>query len=255
MNSASFDLQTISNRIFHFWWILVLGGIIGSLFGLIANRIFIKPLYVAEASISVLINFKEVGHLSQYEQDQMIGHVKSLFNSNDVIERTFFQGDQKTLGYDLNRFKEECFLEQKVNEVIFRCVNTSPQIAMELANTWSEISYSELLDAYNHAKIYQSLSTIEKQYEKCIELSAMRNPSFYECELIQFDNLSLEKMTLTLKSEYEKSKGVFPGLTFTYGYKASLPKLPVRFQSNTMVLSAGLIGMIFSFLMIIFRFK
>ena len=55
MDSAQFDLQTISNRIFRFWWILILGGIIGSLYGLIANRVFIKPLYVADASISVLI--------------------------------------------------------------------------------------------------------------------------------------------------------------------------------------------------------
>ena len=78
MNSAQFDLQTISNRIFRFWWILILGGIIGSLFGLIANRIFIKPIYSADATISVLINFKGVGYLTQYEQDQMIGHVKSF---------------------------------------------------------------------------------------------------------------------------------------------------------------------------------
>ena len=255
MNSASFDLQTISNRIFHFWWILIFGGLMGSIFGLIANRMFVKPIYVADASISILINFKEVGHLTQYEQDQMIGHVKSFFNSSEVIQNTVLDENKLSMDYDLHLFKEDCFLEQEVNEIIFRCINTDPQIAMDLANKWSEISYSELTNAYDHAKIYQSLTTAENEYEKCIELSSSGNPSFYECKLIQSDDSTLEKMTSELKSEYEKSKGIFPGLTFTYGSKASLPKTPVRYQTNTMVFFAGMAGMIIAFLAIIIRLK
>ena len=61
------------------------------------------------------------------------------------------------MDYDLTSFTENCFLEQKVNDIIFRCINTDPQIAMALANIWSEVSYSELTIAYDHAKIYQSL--------------------------------------------------------------------------------------------------
>ena len=255
MNSAQFDLQTISNRIFRFWWILILGGIIGSLLGFIANRIFINPLYVANASISVLINFKEVGHLTQYEQDQMIGNVKSLFTSYDVIQKTILSENLLITDYNLTQFKNDCFLEQKVNEIIFSCVNTDPQISMELANKWSEISFSELTNAYNHAKTLQSLTLSENEYEKCIELSTSGIPSFYECKLLQSDDSILEKMTSELKSEYEKSKGIFPGLTFSYGSNASLPEIPVRYQTNTMVLFAGLAGMIFAFLAIIIRTK
>ena len=159
------------------------------------------------------------------------------------------------MDYDLSTFTENCFLEQKVNDIIFRCINTDPQIAMALANKWSEVSYSELTIAYDHAKIYQSLMTAENEFEKCIELSSLDIPSFYECKLIRSNNSTLAKMTSDLKSEYEKSKGIFPGLTFTYGSSASLPKTPIRYQTNTMVLFSGIAGMIIAFLAIAIRLK
>ena len=172
-----------------------------------------------------------------------------------MIQKTVLEENLISMDYDSSLFKEDCFLEQKVNDIIFRCINTDPHLAMALANKWSEVSYSELTIAYDHAKNYQSLVTAENEYEKCIELSSLDIPSFYECKLIRSDSSILAKMTSDLKSEYEKSKGIFPGLTFTYGSKANLPKTPIRYQTNTMVLFSGMAGMIIAFLAIVIRLK
>ena len=255
MNSASFDLQTISNRIFRFWWILILGGIIGALIGVLINKTVIKPIYVADSTISVLINFKEVGHLSQYEQDQLIGQIKSLFKSTETINQTILEGDQLTQGYDQTKFFEECFLEQNINEIVFRCQNSDPIKAANLSNIWSKVSFSILENAFTHARIYQSLNNAENALENCIELSALIPPTYSECNPQDFSNSSYTKLSSELNSEYVESKGVFPGISFTYGTEASIPKTPVRFQTNTTVLISALAGMIISFLIIMSHFK
>ena len=50
------------------------------------NFILIKPLYSAETSVSAIINFYQVGHLTQYEQDQYIGHLITYTKSDNVVD-------------------------------------------------------------------------------------------------------------------------------------------------------------------------
>lgn len=241
---TTIDSNKISQNIIHYWWVLILGGAIGAIISYIVSLIFLQPIYVAESKISVSINFKQVGHLTQYEQDQMIGNVSSLFQSVDTIE-----GVLEITGVDdvaLSNFLNYCFLERQVNEILFRCKSDDPIKSQFWSNTWAQVAHQKLFDAYIHALENEKLRKIQDSYETCIENSVLLTPSIIDCQKLLPQGISSEEFTQSLISEQQLSKNIYPGIVFSEAIPAATPEKPTRFQTNSLVLIGALFGIILS---------
>jgi len=244
MHPFSFESKSFYSKSRKLWWILVTGGIIGALLGLAINMLFIKPIFTAESSISAVINFDQVGHLTQYEQDQFIGHVMTFLQSEEVIEGTLVKLKSTSLDSDFQGFSNSCLLERNLDEIVFRCNNNSPILAKTYADIWKEVGLNFLLEALNHAQKYNALIAIQNQIDKCLQLSAFTINSNHYCDLNidSFDFLSGET-----RKELELSKGIFAGFSIVDGSSSKIPNRPVRNNTNLMVLSGAIFGFIISY--------
>ena len=241
--------QKSGNKIFDNWWVLLLGGITGALVAYFSSFIFISPVYVAEAQLSVVINFKEVGHLSQYEQDQMIGNIISLFYTNDVLSEAVAHIDDPAITE--SDFKNSCFIERQVNSILFRCKSGDPSIGMNWANNWAKTSHQALSEAYSHALKYESIKRQQIAYESCVQRSYFVFPTPAECQKIISDQVTEEKLENDLKQKMLSSKNIFPGIKFSDVIPAEPPHKATRFQTNSLVLSGSIFGFILSFFFLI----
>ena len=224
-------------------WFLILGGITGAIFGLLLNLFLIKPLYSAKTSVSAIINFYQVGHLTQYEQDQYIGHLIVYSKSDDVLDAVIKKLNEIGNPVDVQSFKKTCFTERSLNEIIFSCIDKSPEKAKLFVDTWGEIAYSKLREALVHSRNFDVLLSRQKQLENCLELSSFSINSNYYC---QIDTKISQELTANLEKEFNLSKGLFSGISVSPEASSTFPDHAIRNNMNTMVLSGAILGLIIS---------
>jgi len=237
----------LAEQIFHQWWLLIVFGFFGGIVAYIIALFFFPPVYTAQSEISVVINFKEVGHLTQYEQDQVIGNVISFFSSPEVMEATVAK--IKDAEISINEFMDHCFIERQVNSIFFRCKSTDPSLAMDWSIIWANTSHEALVDAFSHAQTYDSLIKKQDAYENCIELSDLVLPTYADCVEI-YGQYSSEELTESINQEFNLSKNIFTGIKYSDVIEANLPQTPTRYQTNTIMLSGSFFGLLFSILFI-----
>ena len=251
MLMGQFSFNHSISKIFKNWWLLLMGGIVGGFIAYLTSFIFIAPVFIAQAELSVVINFKEVGHLSQYEQDQMIGNIISLFQTNEVIDKTITKIDYPNL--DVSNFQNSCFIERQVNSILFRCISNDPTISAQWANQWAIMSHEILSEAYIHALNYESLNRRLLSYESCIETAFFISPTPAECVDILPDNFSIDDLNQMLQQELLLSKNIFPGIRFSDVILAEVPQKASRFQTNYLVMSGAIFGFLVSILFLVNR--
>ena len=236
-----FSLTTnFSERIFQFWWLLLIGSLVGGIIAFISAIILISPMYLAEAKMSIAINFKEVGHLSQYEQDQLIGNVINLFETNEIVEPTVELINDNDLS--ISKFRKSCFMERQVNTLFFRCISNDPVISQKWANHWAKIAYEKLFEAYGHALLYEKLLRAQDSYETCVERSYFVFPTSTDCQKILPEQTSLEQLADEIEYKRLLSKNIFPGFKFSEIILAEQPQKVVFNNTNAFVLSGSLFG-------------
>ena len=238
------DGKKVSQNIIQFWWLLILAGAIGAIVSYIVSLIFLQPIFVSESKISVSINFKQVGHLTQYEQDQMIGNVSSLFLASETVEETLeLLADDEI---NINNFQNYCFLERQVNEILLRCKSDDPLKSQFWSDIWAEVSHQKLSEAYTHALEFEKLASIQAAYENCVEKSILFLPPMIDCQKLLPNGLSFEELEQSLNSEQKMSKNIYTGFVFSEIIPASIPEKPTRYQTNSLVLIGALFGFLLS---------
>jgi capsular polysaccharide biosynthesis protein len=243
MHSFSSENLLSYKKSLKFWWLLVLGGIMGAMLGLALNLTIVKPIYTSRASISAVINFYQVGHLTQYEQDQYIGHLITFLKSSEILDETISGLSDQGIQIDRQTFAKTCFIERNLNEIVLRCADPSAQLAKTYVEHWERVGFRSLANALTHARKYDELLLKQDQIQKCLETSALTVNSGNYCNLQTED---LEQLSAETKSEFEQSKGMFSGISILEGSAPLLPEHPVRNNMNLLVLGGAVFGLIIS---------
>lgn len=236
--NTNISLTTFAELIIKNWLTILITSITFALLAYFSSIIFFKPKYISEASISVGINFKEVGHLSQYEQDQFIGQVEYLLISDEITLNTLEKlSIDEGIKLEYEDFLSNRILERQSNLLNFKYVSSNPNLPQKVVSAWMNTGYAELEGAYSHALGHQHLIDLQSAYLSCYQTTSSQNTEPMCSDLLT--KLPTEQEILI---EKELSKGLFPGLIFSKAYEQAPTAYPIRQQTSLIVLGGFFIG-------------
>ncbi len=232
------------------WLLLLLMGLTGALLSVVISLLFIRPVYISSSQTSIGINFKEIGHLSQYDQDQYIGLVEALFLSDEVMQDTLSFLAARGISLTQQEFITNRMLERKSNLIILKYKSTDNQSPQWITSAWNQVALEHLTTAYEHALTYQRYRNLQNSYLICFQ-NSVQYPAAANCEWLQ----TQIPATQTILEEKVLSRGIFPGISFfLVNEEASFP-IVIRHQTNILVLSGFFIGLILGIIILLFAQK
>lgn len=246
-----FSLSTIIKRSIRDWWILAVTGILGAAIGWI---IFTAktPIYQAEGVISIGIDFTRTGQLSDIEEDQMIGIVGDILYSPDVIANVVEGAGEKQIYLDAGGFKQITKIERRQNQWNLIVRHTDPATAKEIAELWTQTSYSALVTSMAHSERASHLQRYLDALESCLQKVSSSNAATGLCGISTLKDLQkeLENTGKLMVEEKTAAQGMLSGTTITLARLPEQPSVPILFRQGEMILVgclggllAGILGM------------
>ncbi len=245
--SSTISSSELFLKINDHWLLLLLFSLTGAFITFIIATLIIQPVYISTSQTSIGINFKEIGHLSQYDQDQYIGLVEALFLSDEVLQSTLESLESNNILTNKQEFLNNRILERKENLIILKYTSRDKTIPQIIVSTWNKIAIDKLSESYEHALKYQTYINFQNSYLLCIQ-NPVNSPATAICESISNQIPSSQ----TIMEEKRFSNGIFQGLTFfLVNEEASVPQV-IRNQTNILVLAGFFIGLIVALLKLLF---
>jgi uncharacterized protein involved in exopolysaccharide biosynthesis len=242
-------VATISPRekaltILTYWWVVAAAAILGGLAGL---GIFTlkEPVYEAQVSITMGINFARTGYMEQYDKDLALGLAGSLIYSADVLQQVVDDAQTDKIAIDFDTLWHNSSLERKSYEWILRVRHPNPEQAVFLANHWIDMGIASLDSAMQHAISADGLQEYMSSLETCVEQVAV-NAVVPACP---YDTLAEVQTTLAATEieyllEKQASRNLFPYISYEVTQRAVKPLSPVTYGRNNLVLAGLLIGLL-----------
>ncbi len=150
MTSVEFSPHEYFNRIFNYWWIVLLATIVGSVFGFAFYQLH-APMYEATATYFVTLDLTrfpiQAGREDtiQYNEDMALnttgGALLSTNTLDDVVLKAQGSGIKLTAQDLLNNYT----IERKQDLWELRYRNQDPRTAQQVTNMWAESGYQEML--------------------------------------------------------------------------------------------------------------
>ncbi|MRR31505.1 hypothetical protein EG834_14540 [bacterium] len=242
-------VATISPRekaltILTYWWVVAAAAILGGLAGL---GIFAlkEPVYEAQVSITMGINFARTGYMEQYDKDLALGLAGSLIYSADVLQQVVDDAQAENIAVDFASLKHDSSLERKSYEWILRVRHTNPEQAVFLANHWIDLGVASLGTALQHAVSADGLQEYMNSLETCVEQVAV-NAVVPACPYASLTELqtNLSRTENEFLLEKQAARNVFPYISYQVTQLATTPQAPVVYGRNNLVLAGLLIGLL-----------
>jgi hypothetical protein len=240
-------------------WPIVLGvSLLGTLLGLFISYLC-PPRYEAEATLAININYGITEPLELVVEDRALYRVQSILQADDSFARVFEKLPEwivvernLSTPTDLRTFFR---LDRRLAEWDLVAIDHDPQVAMALAQAWSEVAIAVLNESSGHAWRAAALMGEEPFDVVCVLISATEGNSelaFWQCDVEPLD-LDPEVLTGELQTEITLSRGMLPNISYELIRKPILPSKPVIWARGPLILSGFFLGMIISFWLVIFR--
>jgi uncharacterized protein involved in exopolysaccharide biosynthesis len=230
-------------RALSLWWLLVIVTLMGGVTAW-AIHFFRPPLYDATAIVIGNINFTETGQIEEYQLDYALNSLHYIINSTSVKEAVLAEIDAN--GLDLGSYGYRPYLERKSSRWILRVRHPDPQIAAKVANIWLDASLRQIDEAYEHALRAHELNTYLTTLETCLTRAETQSINGVSCGLGAQAQLqaAMASTVAELNVELEASRTLTAALVYTLETRAEVPRTPIRYGLNSMLLAGGLIGLI-----------
>ncbi len=255
-NSQNISLSRLLLTINQGWKILVIGVILGGLAGLGVSSI-LPPEYETTSVFSFSIDYSRTGLLTDVEEDQAMEIAGDLINSTDVLKRTLTRAKELGLTVEPGDFKTIFVAERRFGQWLLKVRWNDPETAARLANLWSEASHTALQNARQASWKADTLHRYILSLESCFQQSTSVLPAQPLCLASNRLELQAEmqKSGEDLVRWQEESRGIFPGLNFTWVQEAPVPDSPVQHSHGGLVLAGCLTGILAALIISLFIYK
>ena len=244
------DLLSVTLK---YWWVLVLGMLLGSLGGWVAHRLQ-PPIYEGRVEFSLQIDYTRTGELSEYQQDQILQNVLSIIYSTQHINQVISSAAQQGINISYSDINNNSAIERHFSTFILRVRHSDPSMVNTILNIWSQAAMTSLDQAYQHAITADLLLTQIQAISECLTQSLSVGPTNPNCGIESQPQVQLLLDELAEKYTHEKlaSLNLFPGLSFSLVKSSELPTDPSQMGRSTLMLAGLAIGLLIGILLIQF---
>jgi hypothetical protein len=238
------------------WKIIVIGVILGGLFGLAVSS-KLSAEYETKSVFSFSIDYARTGLLTDIEEDQAMEIAGDLINSTQVFQATQTRADAMGLKITSEEFRSRLTAERRFDQWLLKVRWNNPETAARLANLWSETTLEAMQSAQQAAWKADSLHRYILSLESCFQQSTSGLPAQPLCQASNRSELQTEmqKSGVDLQRWQNDSKGIFPGLNYTWAQEASVPDAPIQHSQGSLIFAGCLIGLMASAIISLFVLK
>jgi len=253
--SKSINILELIKYISSSWIILGVLMIVGGMAGLFFSHVQ-PPVYESNAAFGVTIDYTQTGAISDVQEDQAMRGVGFILFSDALVEETVSQINREDI-YTLSKddFRNNAFVDRGDFRWIIRYRDRDPQRAFQITSTWAAAAQEAYEAALTHAQTAESYLGVLNGLQGCYQQGAPQIPG----GICGFDNshgLLREITQLSEKIQTEKiaSQGLFYALNVVLVNDAEVAKGPVRNQTNLLVASGAIVGLLIGILFFGIRF-
>jgi len=203
------------------------------------------PVYEAQVSVNMGIDFARTGSMEQYDKDLALGTAAGIIYSVDVMQHVVTDAQASNIEIDFDTLKHDSTLERKSYVWLLRVRHGNPEQAAVLANRWIDLGIAALDTAAQHASSADGLQEYMNSLETCLEQVAV-NALVPACP---YDSVSELQTELSVSQnefllEKQASRNLFPQITYSVSQPATPPQAPVNYGRNNLVLAGLFIGLL-----------
>jgi hypothetical protein len=240
-------------------WPLILGmGLMGAALGFVFSMIF-QPHYEAKATLAVNIQYGVTEPLELVVEDRALNRVAAILQSDVVLKRALETMEESILverGWmEPADFWKSVRLDRRLAEWDLVAIDPDPIVAANLAHAWSEAALLVLDEASEHS--WRALGLMA---ENPLEIGCVpSSDSESDAEIIewvcciQLEDLDPGIISEELRKEITLSRGMLPNISYELIRQAQQPTAPVIWARGSLVLSGGLIGLVFGLWWVLIR--
>jgi capsular polysaccharide biosynthesis protein len=254
MVDSEFIPFEVMKRIFSHWWIIAVMAILGGMIGW-AIHFFQAPVYEATATLTVTMDFTQVGELTQYDQDYAFNAAGAIIDSNLVKDQVIAQAQALGISITQAELVKIMVAEGRQSDWELHVRNRDPHVAAELANLWAQAANDALNAALDRAMQAAQLQMQIDLLDACLPIApgvtvpnAQPGPTPKECERYSLSEIhaNLQSWTEELAQDKELTQGILSIMEFSQTSDASIPETPVLYDQANLTLAGAMIGLVIS---------
>ncbi len=242
------------------WPVLFGMGLLGALMGLIFS-IMRPPLYQAEAILGVNINYGVTEPLELIIEDRTLNRVAAIIEADSTLQQVLtLVPDEERLSHGWAQpadLRKAVRLDRRLAEWRIVAVDQDPQVAAEVADIWSTVSIQVLDEAAEHAWRAVSLMGKNPFMVDCKQVpvpGSIEERFIWQCS-IEPANLSPDALAGALRTEIDRSRAMFPNVSYELLQAVSVPEKPIVWARGGLVLAGAIIGLVIGFSLAMVHYK
>lgn len=244
MNSEFAPLDHFRDLL-RFWWVIVLLGIAGGVFGYEINQTR-TPVYESKAVFTVSLDFVQTGLLTDVEEDQAINAVTDAIGSTNVMQMVVDSLKTKNLDISLDELQGIATVDRQGFQIAIHANLADAQKAKDIADTWATIANTTVQNAIKQASSVDALERQLNDIETCLQQATATEPAFPPCQILDQASLltSLDQAETSLADAKAQSLGIISAISVELSQKPQLPTIPRIYNRNVMVMGGALLGIL-----------
>lgn len=245
-NDDAVNIGRVIEWVFSHWLGFTLMGLFGAAIGFLFSCLK-HPLYQAEAVLGVNINYGITEPLELIVEDRALNRVAAVIQADDTLREVLDQLPEtvrKDRSWDNPAdLRESIRIDQNFAEWGLVVIDTDAEVAVEVAEIWSNASLRSLDEVSAHA--WRAFALLGSRIDVlCEHLRTEEGVSIgWSCQSAPLE-LDPEVLAGVLQNEITLSRGVLPNLSYDLLQAPSLPTHPVVWGRGTLILAGGLLGLL-----------
>ena len=250
--SDDLNMSAFFSRIIKRWWLLlglmILGGVAGFLLTFVR-----QPLYESQAVITSVLDYAVLGHLSDWEQDQLYRSIGDVVASSKVTNQVIDAANADGILLTQEDVENNFSADRQDTRWVIRVRAKTPELAQQLNSYWASFGMDALVDMSESNRAAFAYQRYLASLTDCFEQTVVIDPVSQDCSV---ESISAIREAMTDASantgdlDYRRSL-ILTHASFELTSEPSLSSSPAIFSRNIMVLAGALIGLCLAWIIFI----